>query len=60
MHYVFIHEKKNVYIGDALISIGTGHMSEEEANEVGLVPTHAYAVLDVREVYGLRLLQVII
>ncbi|KAL1918488.1 uncharacterized protein VTP21DRAFT_3148 [Calcarisporiella thermophila] len=44
--------------GDALITIATGEMAAEEAEELGLVPTHAYAVLDVREVNGKRLLQV--
>ncbi|ORY05511.1 cysteine proteinase [Basidiobolus meristosporus CBS 931.73] len=44
--------------GDALITIATGELDEIEADELGLVPTHAYAVLDVREVDGLRLLQV--
>ncbi|KAJ3089163.1 calpain 7 [Quaeritorhiza haematococci] len=44
--------------GDALITIGTGEMTDEEADALGLVPTHAYAVLDVREVTGLRLMQV--
>ncbi|KAF9338076.1 calpain 7 [Podila minutissima] len=35
-----------------------GHMPDEEADRLGLVPTHAYAVLDLKEVQGLRLLQV--
>lgn len=33
-------------------------MTEEEGERLGLVPTHAYAVLDVRDVNGLRFLQV--
>lgn len=36
--------------GDVLITIATGVMSEAEADRAGLVPTHAYAVLDIREV----------
>ncbi|KAG0348845.1 calpain 7 [Podila humilis] len=44
--------------GVALVTIATGHMPEEEANRLGLVPTHAYAVLDLKEVRGLKLLQV--
>ncbi|GES73709.1 calpain-7 [Rhizophagus clarus] len=38
----------------ALITIATGHLSDTK----GLVPTHAYAVLDIREVNDLRLLLV--
>ena len=44
--------------GDVLITVSTGKMAEDVAEHVGLVPTHAYAVLDVREVEGKRLLQV--
>ncbi|KAF9427135.1 calpain 7 [Podila epigama] len=44
--------------GVALITIATGHLPDEEADRLGLVPTHAYAVLDLREVQGLRLLKV--
>ncbi|KAG9296332.1 hypothetical protein G9A89_014924 [Geosiphon pyriformis] len=44
--------------GDALITIATGTMTDAEADLVGLVPTHAYAVLDVKEVNGFCLLQV--
>ncbi|TPX33127.1 hypothetical protein SmJEL517_g03958 [Synchytrium microbalum] len=44
--------------GDALITIATGEMSESEAETLGLVPTHAYALLDLREIGGLRLMQV--
>ena len=44
--------------GDVLITVSTGEMAENVAEHVGLVPTHAYAVLDVREVEGKRLLQV--
>ncbi|KAF9976702.1 calpain 7 [Actinomortierella ambigua] len=44
--------------GVALVTIATGHLSDEDADRLGLVPTHAYAVLDLKEVRGLRLLQV--
>ncbi|KAG0041034.1 calpain 7 [Podila clonocystis] len=44
--------------GIALVTIATGHMPDEDADRLGLVPTHAYAVLDLKEVQGLRLLQV--
>jgi hypothetical protein len=32
-------------IGDALITVATGALSEAESEQLGLVPTHAYAVL---------------
>ncbi|CAO3666907.1 unnamed protein product [Umbelopsis vinacea] len=44
--------------GDVLVTISTGEMSEEIAAERGLVPTHAYAVIDIREVNGIRFMQV--
>ncbi|XP_032218240.1 calpain-7 [Nematostella vectensis] len=43
--------------GDCLITVATGVMSEVEAERAGLVPTHAYAILDMRKVNGIRLLQ---
>ncbi|XP_069504845.1 calpain-7 isoform X2 [Ambystoma mexicanum] len=43
--------------GDVLITTATGVMTEEEGDKWGLVPTHAYAVLDIREYKGLRFLQ---
>jgi len=42
--------------GDALITIATPDMPDEEGKRLGLVPTHAYAVLQVREVDGERLM----
>ena len=43
--------------GDCLITVATGEMDEAEEKKWGLVPTHAYAVLQVREVGGVKLLQ---
>ncbi|XP_020604869.1 calpain-7-like [Orbicella faveolata] len=43
--------------GDCLITVATGPMSESDADRAGLVPTHAYALLDIRKVPGHRLLQ---
>ena len=35
--------------GDVLVTTATGVMTEEEGEKWGLVPTHAYAVLDIRD-----------
>lgn len=37
----------------------SGDIEKEEADKLGLVPSHAYAVLDAKEVNGTRLLQVL-
>jgi len=37
-------------LGDVLITAATGPLSELEASRAGLVPTHAYAVLDMKMV----------
>lgn len=42
--------------GHCLVTIATGDISDAEADRAGLVPTHAYAMLDIREVSGKRLL----
>ncbi len=45
--------------GDCLTTIATsGSLGEQEAEALGLVPGHAYAVLDVRECLGKRFLLV--
>ncbi|XP_076439397.1 calpain-7-like [Babylonia areolata] len=41
--------------GHCLVTVATGELSEAEADRAGLVPTHAYAMLDVREYKGLKL-----
>ena len=41
--------------GDVLVTMATGEMSDSKADRAGLVPTHAYAMLDIREVQGVRL-----
>ncbi|CAK8678024.1 unnamed protein product [Clavelina lepadiformis] len=43
--------------GHCLATISTGSLSEAEADRAGLVPTHAYAVLDVMVVNGIKFLQ---
>ncbi|KAK8405712.1 hypothetical protein O3P69_001903 [Scylla paramamosain] len=42
--------------GDVLVTVATGEMSDSAADRAGLVPTHAYAMLDIKEVKGKRLL----
>ena len=39
-----------VFLGNALITVATGPLSDAEAERIGLVSTHAYAVLSVVEV----------
>ncbi len=41
--------------GDVLVTMATGEMSEMQADRAGLVPTHAYAMLDIRQVKDVRL-----
>lgn len=40
--------------GNALLTIATGELSNGQAERAGLVPTHAYAILNVVEVQVLR------
>ncbi|PGH23230.1 hypothetical protein AJ80_02646 [Polytolypa hystricis UAMH7299] len=44
--------------GDVLLTIGTGSLTEDEENELGLVSTHDYAILDMKEEDGHRQLLV--
>eukprot|EP00116_Pleurobrachia_bachei_P003770 sb/3464032/ len=43
--------------GDVLMTVATGDLSKAECDRTGLVGCHAYAVLDLREVGGLRMIQ---
>lgn len=36
--------------GDVLVTVATGELSDMNADRTGLVPSHAYAVLDVRKI----------
>lgn len=40
--------------GDVLVTVATGELSDADAERTGLVPTHAYAVMDVQTVNGVR------
>lgn len=40
--------------GDALVTVATGDLPDSEADRTGLVPTHAYAVMDIRTVNGVQ------
>ncbi|XP_061383599.1 calpain-7-like isoform X2 [Danaus plexippus] len=43
--------------GHVLASVATGDLSDDDAERTGLVASHAYAVLDVRLVNGVKLLK---
>ncbi|CEF63902.1 Calpain-7 [Strongyloides ratti] len=43
--------------GHCLITVSTGQLSKEEQDRTGLVELHAYAVLDLRDIDGLKLLK---
>ncbi|XP_064402282.1 calpain-7-like isoform X2 [Halichondria panicea] len=43
--------------GNALLTVATGELSEAQAERAGLVATHAYAILNVVQYKGLKLLQ---
>ncbi|KAJ9584384.1 hypothetical protein L9F63_021278 [Diploptera punctata] len=44
-------------LNNVLVTVATGEMSDAEADRTGLVPTHAYAVLDIKKVNGVKLVQ---
>ncbi|XP_022109312.1 calpain-7-like isoform X2 [Acanthaster planci] len=54
---VFAKLKDRFHKGDVLATLATGVMSDAEGDRAGLVPTHAYAMLDIREIMGKKLLQ---
>ncbi|XP_071803068.1 calpain-7-like [Asterias amurensis] len=54
---LFAKLKDRFHKGDVLATMATGVMSDAEGDRAGLVPTHAYAMLDIREIMGKKLLQ---
>lgn len=48
---------ERLHSGDVLITIATGPMSNDDETRTGLVPTHAYAVLDIRKFRNKKLFQ---
>ncbi|XP_071957254.1 calpain-7-like [Antedon mediterranea] len=54
---VFTKMNSRFHIGNVLITVATGVMSDAEADRAGLVPTHAYALLDIRDIKGKKLIQ---
>ncbi|XP_014242151.1 calpain-7-like isoform X2 [Cimex lectularius] len=43
--------------GDLLLTVATPEMTQTEADRAGLVSLHAYAVLDIRQIDGVKLFQ---
>ncbi|XP_058130036.1 calpain-7-like [Anopheles ziemanni] len=54
---VFARLQEGLSMGRCLVTVATGELSDAEAERTGLVSTHAYAVLDMRVVDGVKLLQ---
>ena len=53
---VFKKLMERFHKGDVLITVATGEMSDAEADRSGLVSAHAYALLNIREIKGVRLI----
>ncbi|XP_066592238.1 calpain-7-like isoform X2 [Prorops nasuta] len=43
--------------GEVLVTVATGELTDLDAERTGLVPTHAYAVLNIKKINGKRLFQ---
>lgn len=54
---VFERLQNGLAMGRCLITAATGELSEVDEQRTGLVPTHAYAILDMQEVNGVQLVQ---
>lgn len=49
---LFVTLESRMAKGDVLVTIATGELSDYDAERSGLVPTHAYAVMEVLSVKG--------
>ncbi|XP_063536110.1 calpain-7-like [Cydia strobilella] len=49
--------RTRLHRGEVLVTAATGTLSDADAERTGLVPAHAYAVLDVRLANGVKLLK---
>eukprot|EP00055_Hartaetosiga_balthica_P012016 m.56673 g.56673 ORF g.56673 m.56673 type:complete len:820 (+) comp7811_c0_seq1:113-2572(+) len=48
---------EGLHRGDCLLTVATGDLSEEVADRAGLVPTHAYAIVEMRKGHGVNVLR---
>ncbi|XP_063972972.1 calpain-7-like [Diachasmimorpha longicaudata] len=53
---VFTTLLTRIHKGEVLVTVATGELSDSVADRTGLVPTHAYAVLDIRLINNNKLL----
>lgn len=49
-NHIFERLQNGLAQGRSLITVATGELSDDEAERTGLVSTHAYAVLDLKEI----------
>lgn len=54
---VFERLKEGFHAGRCIITVATGELSDAECERTGLVSTHAFAVVDMAEVDGVKLLK---
>lgn len=54
---VFERLKEGLQMGRCLVTVATGELADSECDRTGLVSTHAYAVLQMQEIDGVKLIQ---